>query len=175
MSNEAIKTAGKNTIVFFPGRIIPSIIGFLSVIIFTKILGPEKYGDYSLVLSTISIFIILSASWLENTIIRFYPYGKKDKIIDYNKTIFFSTVISILIFSILYVIAIKILSNFDQYTNLSNAFYFGLLAFISMSFFRIVIVFFIASQQPKNYSIYSILFAIGKVFLASLLLVFVKS
>jgi O-antigen/teichoic acid export membrane protein len=175
MSNRALKIAGKNTIVFLPGRVISSIIGFLSIILFTKILGAEKYGDYSLIFSTISIFVILSASWLENTIIRFYPYGKNDKIVDYNKTIFFSTIISISIFSVLYIIAIKIFNNFDQYANLNNAFYFGLLAFVSMSFFRIIIVFFIANQQPVIYSIYSILFAMGKVLLALLLLFFTKS
>ena len=134
MTKSYIKIVGKNTISFFPGRLIPSILGFLSVLLFTKILGVEKYGDYSLILATISIFIILSTVWLENTIIRFYPQNKKKRnILNYKKTIFISTIISILIFCLLYFIFIELLKNIEQFVSLKDYYLTGLLAFLSVS------------------------------------------
>lgn len=68
----------KDTVKYLPSKIVPGIIGFLSIYILTRLFSPEDYGDYSLVRSTVMMLAVLTG-WLPTSIVRFYPGYERDK------------------------------------------------------------------------------------------------
>jgi O-antigen/teichoic acid export membrane protein len=174
MKKDYLKTAGKTTILYLPGRIIPAIIGFLSIPVFTRILGVEKYGDYSLILTTISVFTIFTTVWVENSTVRFYPHRDVKEISSFTKTIFLSVVFNVITFGIIFLTVALILKNSKQYSCLVNNFLWGIAAFCSISLFHSFNSIFRAKQNASRYSIDAILFALGKLILAVLFLKVIK-
>lgn len=79
-------------------KIIPGIIGFVSIPIITKLFSPGGYGNYSLVMATVMIFATLFG-WLPMSIIRFYPAFERDKKLD----LFYSTIIKVGFISIFFI------------------------------------------------------------------------
>jgi O-antigen/teichoic acid export membrane protein len=75
-----LQLATKNTIQdlirYFPSVIVPSLVGFLAVAIYTRLLSPREYGLYTLVFTT-SLFIeILAFNWLNQSTLRYYERYK---------------------------------------------------------------------------------------------------
>lgn len=59
---------------YLPSYIFPAIIGIVSVPIFTRLFSPGDYGNYILAITTVSILVTVSVSWLDNAVVRFYPF-----------------------------------------------------------------------------------------------------
>ena len=78
----------KDTVKYIPSLVVPAIVGLISIPIVTRLFSPADYGNYILVLSTITVLSTL-ASWSSMSIIRFYPAYERDKKLDifYNTTL----------------------------------------------------------------------------------------
>ncbi|MEM3627526.1 MAG: flippase [Candidatus Bathyarchaeia archaeon] len=59
-------------VTYAPSQFIPALIGFISVSILTRLISPEQYGQYVLVMTTVSLLTILTG-WVPMSFIRFYP------------------------------------------------------------------------------------------------------
>jgi len=61
---------GYNTFVQILGKIVSTILGFISVGLLTRYLGQEGFGNYSLVFAYLSIFGIIADWGLQLTMVR---------------------------------------------------------------------------------------------------------
>jgi len=62
----------RDLLLYLPALVVPALLGFVSLSVFTRILSVEQYGQYALVMSTVAILSIL-LGWLHMAFIRFYP------------------------------------------------------------------------------------------------------
>jgi len=54
-------------------KVLPGILGLFSVILIVKIVGPQEYGKYSILLSFILTLSALCGGWLNQALLRYYP------------------------------------------------------------------------------------------------------
>ena len=59
-------------------KILPGIMGLISVILIIKMIGTEEYGKYSILNSFIMTLTAFSGGWLNQSLLRYYP-GNNDK------------------------------------------------------------------------------------------------
>jgi O-antigen/teichoic acid export membrane protein len=77
-SPEVLKVRGEvhrklvfDSINYFLSKIIPGLMGFLSVLVFVRLLGYEEYGHYSVVFAVVMASASGMAGWLGQGILRF--------------------------------------------------------------------------------------------------------
>ncbi len=63
----------KDLLKYFPVKLFPAVSGLVSIIILTRVLLPEQYGIYSIVVTTGLLVVQLTGSWLPNAILFVYP------------------------------------------------------------------------------------------------------
>lgn len=63
----------KHSVLYLFGRGLPGIIYFLSIPIYTRLLSPEEYGRYALVIAGIGFFNVVFFQWLRLSLLRFLP------------------------------------------------------------------------------------------------------
>ncbi|MBA7484893.1 hypothetical protein ES707_20424 [subsurface metagenome] len=73
-----IKDLVKDIVKHLPSKIVPGIVGFISVPIVTRLFSPDEFGNYSLVLTTVSVLVLLIL-WFSMSVIRFFPIFEKEK------------------------------------------------------------------------------------------------
>lgn len=84
----------KDTFIYIPGKLIPILVGFISLYIYTRIFSAKDFGDYSIIMTTVAIVSIFTYGWLDNSYLRLFAiYEKKQKI-----ELLFTTSILILVF-----------------------------------------------------------------------------
>jgi O-antigen/teichoic acid export membrane protein len=81
---------------YLPQKIALSVISFLNVFLFTRLLSPEAYGVYSLVMAIIGPAVVLLTEWAAQPIGRYYSEYKMQRLPSYPATI--STLLAITIF-----------------------------------------------------------------------------
>jgi O-antigen/teichoic acid export membrane protein len=54
-------------------RGLPGLISLLSIMVYTRLLTPEIYGQYAIVMSLIVLVITLCFQWMQFSILRYYP------------------------------------------------------------------------------------------------------
>ncbi|MGC9338045.1 MAG: lipopolysaccharide biosynthesis protein [Candidatus Cloacimonadia bacterium] len=103
VKTEMIKEFFKDTLNYLPALAIPAIVGLLTIPIVTHLFPPGDYGNYSLTITTVSLFATF-LSWASVSIIRFYPaYQRDSKIYEFNSNIIKLTFISILVVSLIFI------------------------------------------------------------------------
>ena len=147
---------------YFPGRVIPAIIGFFSLIAFTRILGPEEYGNYSIVLTTLSIFGIVAESWLISSSVRYFPHGKTEQIPEYIFSIIVGLLISLTVVVILMVGTIPLIVRLMRENTIADLLLWAVPAMVFFSTVRVINNVFRAGMHSGKYAFFSILFAVFK-------------
>jgi O-antigen/teichoic acid export membrane protein len=121
-----------NTVVFV-ALVLSGLLNFLSISIFSRMLTPDEYGKYALVISGLAFAYAFLYFWLANSFIRFGSAGKKS-ISDGQIASFYSVY---LILAVLSSIVIYILSiSLGHYNLPSELWLFILLALISEALFN---------------------------------------
>jgi O-antigen/teichoic acid export membrane protein len=67
-----LKLFSKDLLRYLPGQVGLTMLAFVSVPLFTRLLSPDQFGRYTLVISTVAILLTLVEP-LTMAIIRFYP------------------------------------------------------------------------------------------------------
>jgi O-antigen/teichoic acid export membrane protein len=62
----------KHIIIYTPARIIPAVIGLLNLGVFTRVLGPEQYGEFAVAISITFTLDAFCGQWLTGAVTRFY-------------------------------------------------------------------------------------------------------
>jgi O-antigen/teichoic acid export membrane protein len=70
----------KGLIGYLPANILQGLIGFATLMVFTRILSPEDYGRYALAFGASSLAQTVCFTWLEAAMARFYPAEARDDV-----------------------------------------------------------------------------------------------
>jgi len=154
-----IRELTKDIIRYLPTKIVPAIVGFISVLVLTHLFLPDDYGNYALVMATVNVFSILSA-WLSPAVIRFLPFyqeeGKREEFIATTVQI---SLISILITSILFLgMAFVFRSRIEA--RLMTMLYIGIGMIAVWSLANVLQYFLRAERKVYLYSIFSVWYSV---------------
>ena len=151
MIQEFIKDLGK----YLPAQVVPAIVGFFSIPIITHLFLPADYGNYVLVLATVSIFSAI-VGWLSMSIIRFHPIYERDGKLEE----FYGTVIKLLLISITALSIIFLVILFLSQAYLSNNLYhlmrIGVLIFVLSASLDVLLHFLRSKRQVNWYTAFSV-------------------
>ena len=146
-----IKNLFKDTVKYLPSKIIPAMVGIVALPIITRLFTPADYGNYVLVIATVSILSTL-VGWVSMSVVRFYPaYEKEGKTAEFTELIIKLTFLSIFV---IFVISLCILLPLQGYIpeNLYYLFGIGIIVFILTSCFVVLLDFLRIKRRIKWYS-----------------------
>ncbi len=63
---------------YLPANVLQGIIGFATLMVFTRVLSPEAYGQYALAFGLSSLIYTIVFTWLEASMARFYVAEARD-------------------------------------------------------------------------------------------------
>ena len=126
-------------------KALPGIMGFFSVIIIVKIVGPEEYGKYSILLSFILTLSAFCVGWLNQALLRYYPGYNSTQELENHAMI--ALVISVIIgVSILLAISLLIRNNILSFVQIPLS--IGL--FVAVSLFQFLSSIYRAQLRPNT-------------------------
>jgi O-antigen/teichoic acid export membrane protein len=64
---------------YLPSNIVQGVVGFLTIILFTRILSPEEFGRYALAFAVLTLAHVAIFTWLEAAMARFWASGQPGK------------------------------------------------------------------------------------------------
>ena len=138
---------------YLPSVVVPSVFGLVAVAVYTRILSPDEYGIYILILTTALFFEVFTLNWLNQSILRYYERYRKDDI-----TTLFTT--SLVIFcGVSLAVATMLLSVlhlpgavFDR--RLGEALIYLPMVYVCGAGFKFILVFLRAMRESVRYSIH---------------------
>jgi O-antigen/teichoic acid export membrane protein len=68
----------RHTALYVLARGAPGLIAFLAIAVYTRLLSPEDYGRYALVVAGVSLFNVVLFQWIRLSLLRFLPAKEKD-------------------------------------------------------------------------------------------------
>ncbi len=77
-----IKALIKQIFVYSPGVLIPALMQFFALIVFTRLVDPDAYGRYALVVSTAHLIDAFGLAWIRTGQLRFYEAEKQKNKLD---------------------------------------------------------------------------------------------
>ncbi len=171
MIESILKDTGQDALRYVPARVIPAMINFIGLLVFTHIFSAEDYGNYFLILTTISVMSIVGQSWLANSVIRFYPEFKLRQDLDG----FFTNIMAAFVICNSIIVSLYVLGFFLLKTKVSPQLTpflrLSIFAYLSSATYFLLLYFLRASLQAAAFSKYEIISSLGK-FAAALAFVF---
>jgi len=136
---------------YLPSKMIPAIVGIVALPIITRLFSPADYGNYVLVIATVSILSAL-AGWVSMSIVRFYPaYERDKKNAEFTILTIKLTFLSIFAISIVSLCILLFLHNYI-FGNFYHLMGIGIFVFILTSLFSILLNLLRIKRQIKWYS-----------------------
>ena len=158
----------KDSLLYIPAILVPAIVGFIGLSLYTRTFSPDDYGVYSLIIALLGIIGSLTFGWLNSSNLRLLSAYKKDDRLKY----FFSTSLFVLVTSLTVMILILFVINLIFRIDVINQFLLlitGML--ISSALFESVMVILRANRIVKLYSlsrslsvVFSLLFSVFLIF-----------
>lgn len=69
----------KQTFQYFLARGVPAAINLLAIVVYTRLLEPEQYGEYAIVFSSMLLATAFFCQWLRMSLLRFLPGYAEDR------------------------------------------------------------------------------------------------
>ena len=152
MIKELIKDIAK----YLPSQITPAIVGLIAIPIITRLFPPEDYGNYILVMATVSVLFTTAVGWLGSSIIRFFPdYKLNFRLGQFHSTVVKLAIISVVAISLLFLGILFFLQG-DISTNLYSLMRIGILVFIVTSCSDVLLQFLRAKRKVTWYTSFSV-------------------
>jgi len=150
-----IKGLLKDLVKYLPVKVVPAIAGIIVLPVVTRLFPPEDYGNYVLVMATVSILTTI-VGWLSMSIVRFHPAYERDGRLPE----FYGAVIKWLLISIvaLAAISVVILLTARAYVpiQLHHLMLIGILAFVLSAGFVVLQSFLRIRRQVSWYVGFSV-------------------
>ena len=147
-----IRNLFKDLTKYLPSYIVPFVIGIISIPIITRLIPPEEYGNYVLVLAAVSVLSAVGTTWLSSSSIRFFPSYELDK----REGEFFSVVIKLIFVSVMSILLIALFVLFFTRSfissNLYSLLYIGILLFVTTSVSDVFLSILMAKRKASWYS-----------------------
>ena len=141
---------------YLPSQITPAIVGLIAIPIITRLFPPEDYGNYVLVMATVSVFFTIAVGWLCSPTIRFFPaYKLNFRLGEFHSTVVRLAIISVVAISLLFLGILFFLQGHIS-TNLYSLMRIGILVFIVTSCSDVLLHFLRAKRQVTWYTSFSV-------------------
>ena len=151
---------------------MPAVVGFVAIAVYTRLLSPKEYGQYIIVLTTVSMVSLFLFSWLNHSILRFFNESKdSDALPAFISTIL--TILFVLLFPVsgLWYVLTYFLRDLlgPDLTCLLNI---GVWVLWAQAGYSLILIILRADRKPLTYSLFSSVDALGRVGLAVFLIYF---
>lgn len=175
MIESILKETGKDALRYVPAKVVPAAVNFAGLVVFTHILSPEDYGNYFIVLATISVMTIIGSNWVANSVIRFYPEFKQKGDLDG----FFTNVVIAFVICNWIILLLSVVGFFVFKARippaLTSMLGLGIFAYLSSAAYVVLLYFLRASLKASAFSVCEIVASTGKFGLALLLVYLLKT
>jgi O-antigen/teichoic acid export membrane protein len=169
-----LKETGKDALRYVPAKVVPAVVNFIGLLIFTHIFSAEDYGNYFLTLTTITAMNMIGSNWVNNSTLRFYPEFKlKDNLNEFFSNIFFSFAISNGLITLIFLLGFFFLQSYLP-KELIPFFRLGMFSYLSWATYLMLLYFLRSSLQATAFSKFEIFSSSGKFVLALVLVFFLK-
>lgn len=139
---------------YVPSRVIPVIVGIVTLPVVTRLFTPTDYGNYILVRTTIYVLMAI-AGWVSLSVTRFYPsYEKQGKTREFTELIMKLTFLSILATSIVSLCILILLGGYMS-EKLYHLMLIGIFVFIPTFLFSLLLNFLRIKRRINWYSGFS--------------------
>ncbi|MCP3761335.1 oligosaccharide flippase family protein [Domibacillus sp. A3M-37] len=133
---------------YFIARGMPGVMNFLAIYLYSRLLTPEQYGKYAIILAVAALINSLLLSWLRLGVLRYYPSYSEHERKRFLSTVMvafaaYSAVSGLLVF------AASLFGVFDS--GYSTIWLLGLCLLWVSGFFEINLEIFRADLSPKSY------------------------
>lgn len=156
-----IKELFKDMVKYLPSYIVPAIVGLSAIPIITRLFSPGDYGNYALVLVTLSVLSTISTVWIGAAIIRFFPaYELNNRLGEFYGTILKLAFISVVAIALIFA-GVLFLAKGHISTKLYSLMHIGLLVFILSSWQTLFLSFLRAKRQVSWYTSFTIWHSVG--------------
>ncbi|MBR6033917.1 MAG: polysaccharide biosynthesis C-terminal domain-containing protein [Clostridia bacterium] len=163
MQSKVSKTS-KDVIKFFIAKVMIGIIGLVLVSLYSYLLTPDVYGDYSLVVGVIKVLISIFIGWVGSSALRYYDQYKNEE-----KNFLSNVVVQWIAMTIVMVIIAYIVGSLFQGLLIKEYFIYVLLLLTFMGFVEIFEKILRAAQKTNIYLIAIVLQSILNVSLLYIL------
>jgi O-antigen/teichoic acid export membrane protein len=68
----------KHSFAYFFARGLPGLVNFAALVLYTRLLAPEQYGQYALVIAIVSMVGVIVFQWLRLVVGRWWPKEQSD-------------------------------------------------------------------------------------------------
>jgi len=151
-----IRELFKDLIKYFPSKLVPAIVGIIAIPIITRLFSPDEYGNYVLVMATVSLLSTLAVAWLNSSTIRFLPaYELSGKVNQFRTVLLKLMLLSIGITFVLFLGILFLLKNCIS-SNFYSLMRIGIFVFAISSCWSILINFLRARRKAAWYSTFSV-------------------
>lgn len=126
-------------------KLIPGLMGLMTIIVFIRMIGPEEYGKYSIQLSFLMAISAFSIGWLNQSTLRYYSRYQTAALL--SRVFGLGILVSILFGLVVLGIASRY-SIFDSLTGSESL--IGFILFVALSAFQFLSTLFRAQLKPIN-------------------------
>ena len=95
-SNQDSGTLLRHSFIYLFARGVPGVINFLAIAVYTRLLPPEEYGQYALIIAWVGLGNAVLFQWLRLGLLRFLPRYQKE-----NRSILLATVLASFLITVL--------------------------------------------------------------------------
>jgi len=144
----------KEVLRYVPARLVPALLGFVSLPVLTHMLSVDEFGKYILVLTSVSIMVKLFG-WLGMGMVRFYPAVREEEVAVLIRSSYWTQLVSTVVVATVVLIVARILwvddATFQQLATIA------VLIFIVQSLFDLLTDVLRARREGARYSLFTIL------------------
>jgi Membrane protein involved in the export of O-antigen and teichoic acid len=144
-----LKRLFKQTFIYGLATVLPRILSFLLVPLYTAVMNPETYGEISVIFSWFAIFNVVLAYGMETAFFRFFNKHKdKEEVIS-------TSLISLLVSTILFfAIAFLFKKSFSKLIDVQESLMFYIILILALDALTIIpFTWLRANERPLRYSI----------------------
>lgn len=153
----------RHSIYYLLARGLPGLINLAALMLFTRMLTPEEYGQYSLVITGVGLGYVVLYQWLQLGILRFYPRYE-----DRSPEFLGSISLSYLFISFFVLLLALFSLFFVDTTELELLYAIGVIILWFWAFHELNLELVRIQSKPSQYAVYGFIKSIGTIALGAL-------
>lgn len=174
MIKSILKDTSKDALRYVPAKVVPGIVNFVGLIVFTHIFSAEDYGNYFVVLTTITVLHLIGSNWASSSVMRFYAEFKvKDNLGGLFSNIVFPFLICNVIITFLYLSGFVVFRS-QIPVRLVPFLKVSIFCYLSGAAYLVLLYSLRAALQATAFSKFEIISAGGKIVIALAFVFFLK-
>ena len=126
-------------------KLIPGLMGLMTIIVFIRMIGPEEYGKYSIQLSFLMAISAFSIGWLNQSTLRYYSRYQTAALLS---RVFGLGILVSILFGLVVLGIASCYSIFDSLTGSESL--IGFILFVALCAFQFLSTLFRAQLKPIN-------------------------